>query len=452
MEFENEENFMETEEQFLLEPNKTNTKYVYVNTRVDYQYRSTSLDNMCLYDYVRVYRKKCMDANDRKQLEVHQTTKGTESNKPRRGRPPCEREPFQAGHPQVSSHINIKRSNPVVPVLIGPPIPRRDREDTRERYSRSILTLFFPWRSIQDLCSINQTWEQAFEIRRTKISNDCCKIIENIQLLQECKSDRDEHLQQVIEAVQTEVISDHVYASRSDSDSDDENNEILGVLETIDMCQIPSIKEVGNKAEEVYFEKTVQAVDQANRFANIQSKSYSVSKASSSIILCVASRIGSTKHLINAKNLNRQIEFDQKHLVPATNPLIQLNGKWQRRIKEEKERIRNASIVENMESESIEKNDSDANELIGTVDDSVASNFDTNNKHSHSTSIAPVTMITVSDEITREHIVQQFTLNKNQKAAFMIVTGHLDGLDRLNEGMLMKSKGQLFLYTHHFCR
>ncbi|CAF4087034.1 unnamed protein product [Rotaria magnacalcarata] len=32
-----------------------------------------------------------------------------------------------------------------------------------------------------------------------------------------------------------------------------------------------------------------------------------------------------------------------------------------------------------------------------------------------------------------EHIAQQFTLNKNQNAAFMIITGHLDGLDKLNK-------------------
>lgn len=34
------------------------------------------------------------------------------------------------------------------PVLIGPQIPRNDREDTKERYSRVILTLFYPWRGI----------------------------------------------------------------------------------------------------------------------------------------------------------------------------------------------------------------------------------------------------------------------------------------------------------------
>ncbi|CAF1042867.1 unnamed protein product [Rotaria magnacalcarata] len=150
---------------------------------------------------------------------------------------------FQAGHPQASSHINIKRLKPVVPVLLGPPVPCRDREDTRERYCRSILTLLFPWRSIQDLCDVDQTWQQAFTIRHASITSESCKIIDHIQLLQECKNDRDKHLQQVIEAAQSEVVNDNLYPSRNDSDSDDENTGILDVLETIDMSDIPVLKE-----------------------------------------------------------------------------------------------------------------------------------------------------------------------------------------------------------------
>jgi hypothetical protein len=38
VDFGNEENCMKTEEQFLLQPDDTNTQYVYVNTRIDYQH------------------------------------------------------------------------------------------------------------------------------------------------------------------------------------------------------------------------------------------------------------------------------------------------------------------------------------------------------------------------------------------------------------------------------
>ena len=265
---------MDAEEQFLLQPDESKTKYVYVNTRVDYQYRSATLNDMCLYDYTRFYRKKTIDAQDRKRLETQTILKSSDTRNTHRGRPISERQNFQAEHPQSSSHINIKRTKPVVPVLIGPPIPRRDREDTKERYCRSILTLFFPWRSFKDVCNIDQTWAQAFETRFGKITSESRKVIDNIQLLQECKTDRDEHLQQVIETAQTEMTSEPMYTGRNDSDSDEDNNDILDVLETIDMSEIPTLKEIGAKAEQIYFEKVVQAVGRANRFANTRRKKF----------------------------------------------------------------------------------------------------------------------------------------------------------------------------------
>ena len=276
--FENEENCMETEEQFLLQPNDTNTQYVYVNTRVDYQYRSLPLSNICLYDYVRYYRKKPANSTDRKYLKDQSISKETHTEENvRRGRPPSEREPFLSDHPQALSHINVKRVTPIVPNLLGPPIPRRDREDTKERYCRSILALFSPWRTISDLCDPHETWEQALENRRSRITIESQKIIYNIQLFQECKNDRDEHLQQVIEAVQTEVVDDRIQknhiADMSDDDLD-ENDEILDLLEAIDIDEIPVVKDLGNRSEQAYFEKTIQIVEQSNRFANIEGRKY----------------------------------------------------------------------------------------------------------------------------------------------------------------------------------
>ena len=438
------------EEQFLLQPDETNTKYVYVNTRVDYQYRSASLDNMCLYDYVRLYRKKLMDAKDRKQLEVQLATKSTESKGPQRGRPISEREPFQNKHPQASSHINIKRIKPVVPVLLGPPVPRRDREDTRERYCRSILTLFFPWRSVQDLCDMDQTWEQAFEIRHTRITPESQKIVDNIQLLLECKNDRDEHLQQVIEAAQTEVVNDHLYSNHNDNDSDDDNTEILDVLETIDISEIPGLKEPGNRAEQIYFQKLVQAVDQANRFPDIQSRNHFISKRFPSFMSHIESYMGSTKSLLCATTRDKQMTFSQKHLIVANIELIQLNNKWQRQIKDEKERRRNACMIAESENDVTEQNDTDENHLIRDIDSRALPNFDVDDRILNVMCTVPVTKIAVPSEATRKDIAQRFTLNKNQQAAFMIITGHLDGLDKISASKMIRWKNNDFLiYYYH---
>ncbi|CAF4338716.1 unnamed protein product [Adineta steineri] len=75
-------------------------------------------------------------------------------------------------HPQPKSHGIIKRLKPIVPVLLGPQIPRKVREETQERYSRAITTLFIPWRSVKDLCAVNQSWREALGSRQESISTE----------------------------------------------------------------------------------------------------------------------------------------------------------------------------------------------------------------------------------------------------------------------------------------
>ena len=144
----------------------------------------------------------------------------------------------------------IKYSEPHVPVLYGPQIPRRDREDTRERYSRALLTLFVPWHTVTDLCDINQTWEDAFECRQNRISIHSWKIIENIQLLHECKKDRDEHILQVIAEAQTDndtidpiLLPSNQYID-GENDMDDSENllELLGNVDEYTAAVINATK------------------------------------------------------------------------------------------------------------------------------------------------------------------------------------------------------------------
>ncbi|CAF5122131.1 unnamed protein product, partial [Rotaria magnacalcarata] len=191
---EQEEDTKQTEEQFLLEPTQTKNgaRFVMINTRLDYQHRSKDLTALCLYDFASHFHKRIIDKSDRRLIKnangsegERLDTEGTKMN---------ERYTFESAHPQSSSHIVITHTNPVVPVLVGPQIPRQEREETRERYSRALLTLFVPWRSVHDLCVLNQTWAEALEVQKPLISPTSLKIIENIQLLHKCKHDRDEHL------------------------------------------------------------------------------------------------------------------------------------------------------------------------------------------------------------------------------------------------------------------
>ena len=135
-----------------------------VNTRIDYQYRSDILNDMCLYDFVGTIYKKKMNASDVKHPSKNMISREKEDNQ--RGRPVKERYPFQRQHPQANTYVLMKYSESHVPILYGSQIPRRDHADTRERYCRALLTLFVPWRTVSDLCALNQTWEDAFQSRQ----------------------------------------------------------------------------------------------------------------------------------------------------------------------------------------------------------------------------------------------------------------------------------------------
>jgi hypothetical protein len=196
-----------------------------------------------------------------------------------KGRPPNERYPFQKQHPQATTYLMMEYSEPHVPVLYGPQIPRRDREDTRERYSRALLTLFVPWRTVADLCDVNQTWEDALKSRQHLMSMHSWKIIENIQLLHECKKDRDEHLLQVIAEAQTDNDSVDPVLLPANQDvhgeyDTDDGNDLLELLGNLDEYTAAAANATKKSAENKYIEETIEAVETVGRFAHINSKYY----------------------------------------------------------------------------------------------------------------------------------------------------------------------------------
>ena len=145
------------------------------------------------------------------------------------------------------------------------------------------------------------------------------------------------------------------------------------------MTNIPVVQESESKIEQTYFDKTVQVVDQANRFANIRSKAL-IFRNFFFAKLFIDSRIGSTNRFMYSSKLNEHLISDHKHLVPATTKRIQLNNRWQRIIKDEKERRRNASIVERIEYDLSEKEDTDEIELDEVVEDNMQSIFDSDHR------------------------------------------------------------------------
>jgi hypothetical protein len=262
-----------TEEQFLLEKTtkKNENTYVMVNTRLDYQYRSKDLAMLCLYDFVSLFHKKTIDKSDQRALKNTNNSQGerlcTDGTKMN------ERHTFESAHPQSSSHLLIKRNTPVVPVLLGPQIPRRDREDTHERYCRALLTLFVPWRSVNDLCTFTETWSEALEARKHLMAEGAQRIIENIQLLHECKNDRDQHLLQLIAAADSDSgIDPLLIPDCFEKDNDDEDNdpeELLQMLSLIDETNNKAYFKSSSNSEQRYLHDALESIDRTDRFASL---------------------------------------------------------------------------------------------------------------------------------------------------------------------------------------
>jgi hypothetical protein len=233
---------------------------------------------MCLYDFVSTLYKKKMNAADSKYMNKVPPKIQHESNQ--KGRPRNERFLFQEQHPQAETYLSMQYSEPRVPILYGPQIPRKDREDTRERYSRALLTLFVPWRTVSDLCSINQKWEEALKSRQHLISTYSQNIIENIQLLHECKKDRDEHLLQVITEAQTDndtidpVLLPTNQGVYGEYNSEDDNEDLLELLGNLNEHTAIAANALEKSTDKMYIEETIKAMENIGRFTHTNSKFY----------------------------------------------------------------------------------------------------------------------------------------------------------------------------------
>jgi hypothetical protein len=184
------------EEEFIVESEDEHGNAVFVNKRLDYQLRPSALRDMCMYTYFSKFRKEKVSDKENHLYNVEETTETEEART--HGRSRNDRYLFQPSHPQYHVQLIMRRTYDVIPVLSGPSIPRQDREETKERYARAILCLFRPWTTVVDLCRVNQTWHEALLEHQPSFDAESNRIISNIQLLHECRKDRDNDLFQMV--------------------------------------------------------------------------------------------------------------------------------------------------------------------------------------------------------------------------------------------------------------
>lgn len=117
--------------------------------------------------------------------------------------------------------------------------------------------------------------------------------------------------------------------------------------------------------------------------------------------------------------------------LSATPNHVRLNASWQEQLKIEKERARRSLITGSYEASWDGTLDLDAvNCAVVTLVN--PNNYNTNNFENNG-SILPVISVTTNLP-TQKSIVDEYTLNREQRAAFMIITSHLDGDSRYRTG------------------
>ncbi|CAF4972958.1 unnamed protein product [Rotaria sp. Silwood1] len=180
----------------------------------------------------------------------------------------------------------------------------------------------------------------------------------------------------------------------------DDSDDLFELLGNIDEYTTAAVNTTRKTTKNKYIEETIEAVENVGRFnhTNIHYQSSSD---------------------ISIDRTNRQ-------LIPflcATPHLVQLNTKWQEQLKIEKERVRRSLITGNCDK------DDDTLDLFAARDAVVTvmnpNNYSTNNFENYS-SILPVLKV-INNFPTQTSIINEFTLNREQRAAFMIMTSHLDG-------------------------
>ena len=247
----------------------------------DYTLRPQQLGSMCLWDFVAATEKAYGGETQARGARVEEavvdgiedaTDNGHDADGDdgggggdgvQRGRRAVEKFWFLPEHKECDrKHLRMRKRD-VVPVPIGPALPRRDQPEKRARYCRLMLILFKPWRGLADLRELGESWEATFDGFSLTMNSSHREIVGNMQVLHECRDSRDDHMQT---RTRERPRGDAGFgASGGDPGNDVEEidmSEVLEHLEEIDRMSSRRNDEVSRDAREC-----LDTLDEAGFFA-----------------------------------------------------------------------------------------------------------------------------------------------------------------------------------------
>lgn len=180
----------------------------------DYTMRPNEVSELCLWDFMAktekvrgsVKRQQMGEANFATDDDVSDEEEWIEvldvdseecdvAEKQNRGRKKIAGYKFQEGHKECNRKVLRLRGCEVVPVPIGPAMPRRDDKENHERYCRVMVILFRPWHVASDLRRAGSSWEEEYKEFESELTARHKGIMDNMQILHECRDSRDDHMQ-----------------------------------------------------------------------------------------------------------------------------------------------------------------------------------------------------------------------------------------------------------------
>ena len=307
---------------------------------------------------------------------------------------------FLPNHPEYILHtlkmcLPLKR---LVPVPIGPSIPRRDDEPVRERYCRLMLIFFKPWRHAHDLRNENETWSHAFEIFMTTCSPEIEKFIENMQILHECKDSRDDHFANRLSTTHNHGIRNLDGQSYSQINEDDFSGD--------------------KESEELILQHLVSIQD---------SRSNACVQAHQDVLTCLnhtkVTGLFSPTHVMHS---NQPLEGHLCEEISEQQPLLE--ELWKKTYDDRKQEWKKkAQAIPEHTIHPIQSSSSADNTHNCNIRDGNAfrtAEITSDHEAHHATIQQNITPTDVDKDIDINEIVQEFTLNTEQARAFRIVAQH----------------------------
>ena len=161
----------------------------------DYTMRSTHLRSVCLYDFIRCFRKD-RGKYSTKRNRFHGADKDAQAIVASYVDGTARHDKslvfsFTSDHPQCQTHhLTLLASiDHAIPDFIGPSLPRKDTGD-REEYCLTMLTLFKAFSAAIDLKASEETWTSAFDRQPFSAQNQ--DIMCHFHLLHECADAKDD--------------------------------------------------------------------------------------------------------------------------------------------------------------------------------------------------------------------------------------------------------------------